>query len=289
MLFSNIIFEKSQYAMLLACNFYFRHYSVPRYPKIEGLENFKGKIMHSHDYRTPEIFAGLNVLCIGAGSSGVDITVEAAEVANEVILSHDLPSHLLSPFPDNVKEMPWITSCSSGGFYFKNGDFFKTDVLVVCTGYEYSFPFLSPECGISVLEHRVTNLFKHVVNISYPSMAILSIPFTTVPFVVSDIQAQFVFKVLENPSVLPSKIEMVNDTAREIARKSVDGYPPRHFHKFVYKIWGYLNELVSLVGLKPVPMSREMLYKLSFDNRMLNFCTFRDLNYGITETEVFYR
>lgn len=48
--------------------------------------------MHSHDYRVPEPFSGQNVLCIGAGSSGVDIALEIAELANQVrtVLNHKL-------------------------------------------------------------------------------------------------------------------------------------------------------------------------------------------------------
>lgn len=185
--------------------------------------------------------------------------------------------------------MTWIASCQPHGFTFQNGDFFRADTLIVCTGYEYSFPFLSPDCGISIEEHRVTNLYKHLININYPSMAILSIPFTTVPFVVSDIQAQFVKEIFSNPSLLPAKDEMHLDTQKELCQKSKLGGPSRHFHKFVYKIWDYLNELTQMTNLKSVPPSREKLYKLAFDNRMLNFCTFRELNYRATEAEVFYR
>lgn len=34
------------------------HYSVPFYPVIEGFDNFKGRSMHSRDYRRPETFKG---------------------------------------------------------------------------------------------------------------------------------------------------------------------------------------------------------------------------------------
>lgn len=285
----NVVSKKTElnyFDAVAICN---GHYSVPRYADICGIENFKGKIMHSHDYRVADMFSGQNVLCIGANSSGVDIALEVAEVAKKVVLCHDLPNRLLSPFPENVKEMQWITLSEPTGFHFKNGEFFRTDTLIFCTGYEYSFPFLSPECDILVRDHRVCGVYQHLVNIAHPTMAILSVPFTTVPFVVSDVQAQFFKEVLKNPNLLPPESEMRSDTENEILQKSKHGYLPRHFHKFVYKIWDYLNGLSTLANLKPVPLSREKLYQLCFDNRMLNFSTFRELNYTMTDTEVFYR
>lgn len=35
------------------------HFFAPNLPKIEGVSEFKGKMMHSHDYRSPEKFQGM--------------------------------------------------------------------------------------------------------------------------------------------------------------------------------------------------------------------------------------
>lgn len=40
---------------IFVCN---GHYNVPFYPNIEGKGLFKGRSMHSHDYRRPEEFKG---------------------------------------------------------------------------------------------------------------------------------------------------------------------------------------------------------------------------------------
>lgn len=45
------------YDVIFVCN---GHYSVPFIPKIHGASKFKGKIMHSHNYRTAETFRGIN-------------------------------------------------------------------------------------------------------------------------------------------------------------------------------------------------------------------------------------
>lgn len=40
--------------------------------------------MHSHDYKKSSQFKGMNVLVVGAGSSGLDITNQVSNWANEV-------------------------------------------------------------------------------------------------------------------------------------------------------------------------------------------------------------
>ncbi|KAG6921730.1 Flavin-binding monooxygenase family protein [Chelydra serpentina] len=47
------------------------HYSDPFVPPIPGLETFPGRVLHSHEYRCPEPFAGRTVVLLGAGPSGV--------------------------------------------------------------------------------------------------------------------------------------------------------------------------------------------------------------------------
>ncbi len=46
---------------------------TPRIPELEGREEWLGKIVHSHDYYSPEEFEGKRVLVVGAGNSGIEI------------------------------------------------------------------------------------------------------------------------------------------------------------------------------------------------------------------------
>lgn len=63
------------------------HYSTPRLPKIKGQERFKGGCIHSHDYRTRSPYKDKKVLVLGGGSSGIDIALFVASVADTVIAS----------------------------------------------------------------------------------------------------------------------------------------------------------------------------------------------------------
>ncbi len=58
----------------------------PIIPEIKGIEEFKGKLIHSSQYKNNDIAKGKKVLCIGLGESSADITREISEVSNNCIL-----------------------------------------------------------------------------------------------------------------------------------------------------------------------------------------------------------
>ncbi len=56
-------------------------FSRPFTPDVAGLDSFQGRVMHATEYMHPEPFADVDVIVVGAGSSGADIAVELARVA----------------------------------------------------------------------------------------------------------------------------------------------------------------------------------------------------------------
>ena len=52
------------------------HHAEKHEPTFSGLADFKGEVLHSHDYREPSRFAGKRILIIGIGNSGGDMAVE---------------------------------------------------------------------------------------------------------------------------------------------------------------------------------------------------------------------
>jgi putative flavoprotein involved in K+ transport len=52
--------------------------TVPFIPPWPGAEAFPGPLLHSHDYRDAEPFAGSRVLVVGGGNSGSDIALDLA-------------------------------------------------------------------------------------------------------------------------------------------------------------------------------------------------------------------
>lgn len=60
--------------------------SKPRTPEFAGRDVYKGKLFHSHFYRTPASFEGKKIAIIGLGSSAVDIACEVGPLAKELHL-----------------------------------------------------------------------------------------------------------------------------------------------------------------------------------------------------------
>jgi len=61
-------------------------FSKPRLPDLEGQDEFKGEVLHSHYYRTPGPFEDMRVAVVGFGDSAVDIACEVGPQAKELHL-----------------------------------------------------------------------------------------------------------------------------------------------------------------------------------------------------------
>lgn len=72
------------------------HHCVPNLPEIPG--EFRGEFLHSHEYKTAAQLRGKRVLVIGAGNSGADIAVEAAQQALSCALSIRRGYHIVPKF-----------------------------------------------------------------------------------------------------------------------------------------------------------------------------------------------
>lgn len=64
----NDTYETKQFDAIMVCN---GHYELPNIPHFDGIEEFIGDKIHSHDYRQPDRYENEIVLVIGAGSSGL--------------------------------------------------------------------------------------------------------------------------------------------------------------------------------------------------------------------------
>ena len=96
--------EPEPYAGVVIAN---GHHREPLMPEFEG--TFAGEIIHAREYKTPEQLQGRRVLVVGAGNSGCDIAVEAAQNAQSAAISmrrgyHFLPKFLMGKPIDQCAE-----------------------------------------------------------------------------------------------------------------------------------------------------------------------------------------
>jgi len=81
---------------LVVCNGTNRFPNVPHFC---GSEKFKGRIMHSSEYRGSEDMVNKRILVIGMGESGSDICLEMASVAKSVLITtRKGPGHVLARY-----------------------------------------------------------------------------------------------------------------------------------------------------------------------------------------------
>ncbi|XP_063708631.1 senecionine N-oxygenase-like [Culicoides brevitarsis] len=239
-----------EFDAVFVCN---GHFFDPNLPKINGIESFEGKIIHSHDYRDPEMFKGKKVLVVGSGPSGIDITFDLSHLAKTVHMSHHSTTLASDLFPQNVEQLPDIDFISDGKVHFTNSREENYDAIVLCTGYKYNFPFLSEDSGIKVTNNHVTPLYKHVINIEHPSMFFIGLTNVTIFNSIIELQVQFAIKSLLKYFPLPTKDEMYQELHEEMQIRHSKGM----FGKRMHQLWpdfmrSYIDDVVRIADLKPI-------------------------------------
>lgn len=69
-------------------------FSSPNIPLLEGSDRFKGKIIHSSQYKAAEEYKNQRVVVVGAGNSAIQIAYELAQVANVSIATRKPISYM---------------------------------------------------------------------------------------------------------------------------------------------------------------------------------------------------
>jgi putative flavoprotein involved in K+ transport len=64
-------------------------FNQPFIPDIQGLEGFRGRRLHSANYRNVEDFSGQRVVVVGAANSAVQIAYELAQVSSVVLATRE--------------------------------------------------------------------------------------------------------------------------------------------------------------------------------------------------------
>jgi hypothetical protein len=190
------------------------------------------------------------------------------------------------PLPDNVEELPGITELGADGVVsFTNGEKRLVDGIVLATGYDYSFPFLSEESGVKVKGgKRVTPLYKHIFNSIHPSMAFIGMNMNFLPFPFFDYQVRYVLAVFTGSKGLPNLKEMLKDEDDWYQRRLQSGLPP---HKAAHCLdsaqWDIAHVLAKLGGSKPHDPAVEALYEEVDRERTENLMQYKKNRYAVLD------
>ncbi|XP_059318260.1 flavin-containing monooxygenase FMO GS-OX5-like isoform X2 [Lycium ferocissimum] len=223
------------------------------------------------------------VVVIGGGPSGLDISRDIATVAKQVHLSRK-PSEIGFSNLDSYANL-WNHSQidhvdESGEVTFLDGSSIHADIILHCTGYKYDFPFLETDGIVSADEDgSVGPLYKHVFPPKLsPWLSFVGIPYQTIIFLMLEVQAKWIAKVLSGKVLLPSEEEMLADVEDHNRQLEEAGIPKRHTHRLNFHEVKYMDWVAAQVGLPPVDAGiKEMhssIYKFAAE---VGYDRYRDL------------
>ncbi|CAI7666978.1 unnamed protein product [Penicillium palitans] len=228
------------------------HFTVPHIPDISGIQawdaSYPGVISHSKFYNSPEPFQGKKVVVVGNSASGLDIGGQINEVSQgKLLLSQLSESYLAAPpngdkiiCPEIVEFLPSTTH--DRGIKFADGRIEEhVDAIVFCTGYFYSYPFLSSLNPPAVTHGwRTMNVYQQLFYIDHPTLVFPVLSQRVIPFPMAENHAAVFSRVWSARLTLPPKDEMKAWEASEIEAKG-DG---KGFHLLPFpKDADYLNFL----------------------------------------------
>ena len=242
--------------------------------------------MHSHYYRHPEIFRDMDVVVVGAGASGWDIALDMANNARNIYLSHNktlFPAKL----PQKIVQVPKISEITkTNRVLFEGGYERQADAILFCTGYKYTFPFLSPQCHVELDAQgkRINSLYLHMFHTPNPSLVFVGIPSIVCPFPLMSLQARAVAAVLSSQVELPSRDVMEDEISRETLTRENAGWPHHYAHRFAEKQWEYNSSIAKLAGCNDLPPVVRSLYEFSWKMRALNTGGYRKEEFCIVDS-----
>uniref|UniRef100_A0A0K0FPJ5 Flavin-containing monooxygenase n=1 Tax=Strongyloides venezuelensis TaxID=75913 RepID=A0A0K0FPJ5_STRVS len=158
-----------------------------------------------------------------------------------------LANHLLSGMITITEDVDFIEEDS---IVVKNGKKFKCDVLILATGYTFSFPYLEPQDIIPINNH-VVDLYKYIFPLNYPQLAVIGLiqPIGSIA-PISELQSRVACQVFAKKITLPSKDDQMIDIdeKRRIMRRR---YFESNKHTIQVDYIPYMDELAEMIGCKP--------------------------------------
>lgn len=202
--------KKHHFDAVMVCN---GHNSTPDIPKFKGQEMFSGKQIHSHDFRNVNDFKGERVCIIGAGPSAMELVTLISREAEHVTWSNHSKRPSTPSVARIIEQKPDVHSISAESVTFADGTTQSFTSIIYATGYLYTFPFLSIDCGLSIVDNRLQPLYKFCISIHHPTLAFIGLLNLICPNSLFDLQTQFVLKFLLGQKKLPTTEEMLSESA----------------------------------------------------------------------------
>lgn len=197
------------------------HFTTPNVPHYEGFEDFKGRILHAHDFRDACEFEGKDLLLLGSSYSAEDIGSQCWKYGAKSITTSYRSAPMDFKWPDNWDEVPALVKMDGKTAHFKDGTTREVDAIILCTGYKHFFNFLPDDLRLKTTNRLATaDLYKGVVFVNNTKMFYLGMQDQWFTFNMFDAQAWWVRDAIMGKIEIPSDINVLKaDVEERIARE----------------------------------------------------------------------
>ncbi|KAK4893412.1 monooxygenase [Elasticomyces elasticus] len=198
--------------------------NVPLSYDIPGwYDAYPGSLIHARDFCKPESFRNLNVLVVGNGPSGWDISGLLAGVAKTVYVSTGRWRPMMSEksfSKPTHKGVPAIASLnvSDRSVTFSDGRNYQVtkgpiDCIIICTGYIYNLAFIKKgtrhgDVKLFEGDDKVPDVYEHIFYNDDPTLAFVGLPAKVATFTVVEAQSAVVARAFAGRIQLYTKAEL---------------------------------------------------------------------------------
>lgn len=248
----------------MATGHYDKPYDPPAEPgKQQWEKKFPTSIIHAHDFKNVTPFIRKNVVIIGNGPSGWDISSQLKDVAKSVTMSlrgFTLPDGRMRIVSDGVTSKVLTISRyypKARKIEFACGTMaHDVDYIIYCTGYEYDFSFIvKNRAGQELFPkgQKVERLYEHIFYTAEPTLAFIGLPKMTAAFTIAEAQSAYVARVFSNRLDRPTQQEVRTYFKTMSKECEEDNMSCQQYHTLApSRDRDYINHLVSM-ALKARP------------------------------------
>jgi trimethylamine monooxygenase len=258
------------------------HFSTPNMPGFPGFDKFPGRVLHAHDFRDANEFAGKDILLVGSSYSAEDIGTQCFKYGARSITFSYRTKPMGFTWPTGFEVRPLLTHVQGRTAYFKDGSSRDVDAIVLCTGYLHHFPFLDESLRLKTNNRLYPlGLYKGVFWQANPKLIYLGMQDQFFTFNMFDAQAWYARDVLLGRIALPDAAAMASDIAHWRAREEAVA---NAFEGIDFQA-DYMLDLLAVTDY-PQMNVRQMaeLFKQWEHHKVEGIVTYRDRSYPSTLT-----
>ncbi len=196
------------------------HFSTPNVPFFEGMDKFLGRVLHSHDFRAADEFAGKDIVVVGGSYSAEDIATQCHKYGCKSVTISYRTKPMGFEWPASFSERPLITRVEGRTVHFKDGTSKDADAIILCTGYLHHHPFLEDDLRLRSRNRLYPpGLYKGIAWEANPRLFFVGMQDQYYTFNMFDVQAWWARDVILGRIRIPGAKAMAKDIAKWISQE----------------------------------------------------------------------